>query len=60
MNKLVGLPFDGCSVMGGKKSGVQKIICDKYFKVPTFFYCVSHKFYLVVNDLNAVTKIQNV
>ncbi|XP_029342219.1 tektin-B1-like [Acyrthosiphon pisum] len=37
MNKLVGLGFDGCSVMAGKENGVQKIICDKYSKA-TFFH----------------------
>ncbi|KAF0755562.1 zinc finger MYM-type protein 1-like, partial [Aphis craccivora] len=58
MNKLVGLGFDGCSVMAGKENGVQKIICDKYSKA-TFFHCASHRLNLVVNDLNAVTEIQN-
>ena len=58
MNKLVGLGFDGCSVMAGKENGVQKIICDKYSKA-TFFLCASHRLNLVVNDLNAVTEIQN-
>lgn len=36
----------------------KKIICDKYPRV-TFFHCVSHRRNLVVNDLNAVTEIQN-
>ncbi|XP_060878228.1 zinc finger MYM-type protein 1-like [Metopolophium dirhodum] len=58
MNKLVGLGFDGCSVIAGKENGVQKIICDKYSKA-TFFHCASHRLNLVVNDLNAVTEIQN-
>ncbi|XP_060875233.1 uncharacterized protein LOC132948668 [Metopolophium dirhodum] len=58
MNKLVGLGFDGCSEMAGKENGVQKIICDKYSKAK-FFHCASHRLNLVVNDLNAVTEIQN-
>lgn len=58
MNKLVGLCFDGCSVMTGKENGVQKIISDKYSKA-TFFHCASHRLNMVVNDLNAVTEIQN-
>lgn len=29
LNKLVGLGFDGCSVMAGKENRVQKIICDE-------------------------------
>jgi hypothetical protein len=44
--------------MTGKENRVQKIICDKYSKA-TFFHCASHRINLVVNDLNAVTKIQN-
>jgi hypothetical protein len=59
MNKLVGFSFDGYSVMAGKENGVQKIVCDKYFKA-TFFYYASHRLNLVVNDLNAVTEIQNI
>jgi len=59
MNKLVGLGLDGCSVMAGKENGVQKIICNKYSKA-TFFHCASHRLNLVVNDLNAVTEIQNI
>jgi len=36
MNKLVGLGFDGCSVMAGKENRVQKIICDEYSKAKFF------------------------
>jgi hypothetical protein len=44
--------------MARKENGVQKVICHKYSKA-TFFHCASHRFNLVVNDLNTVTEIQN-
>lgn len=58
MTKLVGLGFDGCSTMAGKENGVQAIIKRKYESV-SFFHCASHKFNLVVNDLNSLPKIRN-
>ncbi|KAF0716390.1 zinc finger MYM-type protein 1-like [Aphis craccivora] len=58
LNKLVGLGFDGCSVMASKENGVQSLIRNKYSKA-TFFHCASHRLNLVVNDLISVTEIRN-
>ncbi|XP_067127424.1 52 kDa repressor of the inhibitor of the protein kinase-like [Centruroides vittatus] len=56
--KCVGLGFDGCSTMSGKKGGVQAILRKKYTKA-LFFHCSSHKLNLVINDLNALPEIRN-
>lgn len=58
MSKLVGLGFNGCSTMGGKENGVQRRFRKEYLKA-VFFHCASHKFNLVINDLNTVPEIRN-
>lgn len=56
--KCVGQGYDGCSTMAGKDNGVAKKLQEKY-PLALYFHCASHRFNLVVNDLNIVAEVRN-
>lgn len=58
LNKCVGQGYDGCAIMAGCISGVQKRIKYMYPKAH-FFHCASHRLNLVINDLNALPEVRN-
>ncbi|KAL4112857.1 hypothetical protein QTP88_016577 [Uroleucon formosanum] len=58
LNKCVGQGYDGCATMAGCISGVQKRIKDMYPRAH-FFHCASHRFNLVINDLNVLPEVRN-
>ena len=56
--KLMGQGYDGCSTMAGKDNGVQARV-RRTFPKALFVHCSSHRYNLVVNDLNAVSDVRN-
>ncbi|XP_025407110.1 uncharacterized protein LOC112681066 [Sipha flava] len=49
--------YDGCAMMAGHISGVQKRINNVY-PMANFFHCASHRLNLVINDLNSLAEVR--
>jgi len=52
---LVGMGFDGASVMSGKLGGVQKLIRDKS-PMAYYLHCYAHRLNLVIIDITKVVR----
>ena len=52
---LVGMGFDGASVMSGKLGGVQKLIRDKS-PMAYYLHCYAHRLNLVLIDTTKVVR----
>ena len=52
---LVGMGFDGASVMSGKLGGVQKLIKDKS-PMANYLHCYAHRLNLVLIDTAKVVR----